>query len=280
MCKVLFASTLGLPERSITRWTNDLTKILTNKHQPVNQIWTKKCQAYKSMLLSLIFLRTGWNCCLLLIHTTAETQWPTETRSSYTPGTIIAQLQLLEWGHWVSVPLQKCVPWRKICCVCIPRKDQCDVCVSFKHMNISRAKYDAHVKKNDEARQEKSHDKESANKEKSVWTMALQAVLLCPKTQARCLYYKTKLEVHKLYPLQFAYKGKVLLHLGWVRGGCQQWCFHTPSVPPENMGFLQHQSTLVKHDEIMKHNGSYFSSIKPGKKAGDPTVHDLPALQI
>lgn len=40
------------------------------------------------------------------------------------------------------------------------RKDQCDVCVSFKHENISRAEYDAHVNKK-ETRQEKSCDKES-----------------------------------------------------------------------------------------------------------------------
>ncbi|KAJ8347253.1 hypothetical protein SKAU_G00286540 [Synaphobranchus kaupii] len=65
-----------------------------------------------------------------------------------------------------------------------------------KHGNISKAEYDAHVKKKDEARQEKSRDKDSANNEKSVWTMDLQAVLLCPKTKASCLYYKTKLQVH------------------------------------------------------------------------------------
>lgn len=37
---------------------------------------------------------------------------------------------------------------------------------------------------------------------------------------------------------------------------------------------------MVKHDEILKLNGSYLLSIRPGKKAGDPTVHDLRALQF
>ncbi len=37
---------------------------------------------------------------------------------------------------------------------------------------------------------------------------------------------------------------------------------------------------IVKHDEFMKLNGSYFLSIRPGKKAGDPTVRDLQALQV
>ncbi|XP_029281715.1 SH3 domain-binding glutamic acid-rich-like protein 2 [Cottoperca gobio] len=50
--------------------------------------------------------------------------------------------------------------------------------------------------KKDEARQEKSRNKDSANNKKSVWTMDFEAVLMCPKTQASCLYYKTKLQVH------------------------------------------------------------------------------------
>lgn len=40
---------------------------------------------------------------------------------------------------------------------------------------ISKAAYDAHVTKKDEARQEESQDKDSAHEEKS----------MCPKTQSR-----------------------------------------------------------------------------------------------
>ena len=35
----------------------------------------------------------------------------------------------------------------------------------------------------------------------------------------------------------------------------------------------------VKHDEVLKMSASYFSSIRPGKKIGDPKVHDLRAIQ-
>lgn len=35
----------------------------------------------------------------------------------------------------------------------------------------------------------------------------------------------------------------------------------------------------VSHSEMHKLNGSYFTSIRPGKKAGDPTVHDLRGLE-
>ena len=50
----------------------------------------------------------------------------------------------------------------------------------------------------DQARAEKTAEKTAANKEKSVWTMNLQAVLLCPKTKVSALYYKTKLQVYNL----------------------------------------------------------------------------------
>ena len=36
---------------------------------------------------------------------------------------------------------------------------------------------------------------ESANSQISVWTMACQAVLLCPNTQSSAMYYKRKLQV-------------------------------------------------------------------------------------
>ena len=44
--------------------------------------------------------------------------------------------------------------------------------------------YDAHIISKDEARQEKTKDKESGNNTISVWSMDLQAVLLCPRTKA------------------------------------------------------------------------------------------------
>ena len=80
--------------------------------------------------------------------------------------------------------------------VFIPRKDQCDICVSAKHGNIDDSIFQARLNSKDQARAEKSADKEAAQEKKSVWTMDLQAVLLFPRTKASALYYKTKLQVH------------------------------------------------------------------------------------
>lgn len=37
--------------------------------------------------------------------------------------------------------------------------------------------------------------------------------------------------------------------------------------------------TQLYHNEFRKLSGAYITNIRPGKKAGDPTVHDLRALQ-
>lgn len=74
-----------------------------------------------------------------------------------------------------------------------PKKDLCDICVSFETGNLTEEKYNEHVQMKKEARDEKSKDKESTNE---VLTMDLQSVLLCPKSNVSSLYFKTKLIVH------------------------------------------------------------------------------------
>lgn len=62
--------------------------------------------------------------------------------------------------------------------------------------NISENDYNEHRKKKDETREEKEKDKASG--ESIAFTMDLQSVLLCPKSNVSSLYYKTKLSVHNL----------------------------------------------------------------------------------
>ena len=85
------------------------------------------------------------------------------------------------------------------------KKDQCDVCVGHTAGNITDAKWQDHVAKKNEARAEKTKDKESAQmcmkddfegEKVLVLTMDVQAVLLSPSLKASALYYKTKLAVH------------------------------------------------------------------------------------
>lgn len=74
-----------------------------------------------------------------------------------------------------------------------PKKDLCDICVAFETGNLAEEKYQEHINLKNEARAEKSKDKESPNE---VFTMDLQSVLLSPRSTVSSLYYKTKLIVH------------------------------------------------------------------------------------
>lgn len=74
-----------------------------------------------------------------------------------------------------------------------PKKDACDLCEKYKTKNVSEEEYRLHIQKKESARREKENDK---NSEKEVFTMDLQAVQLCPKSNVSSLYFKTKLAVH------------------------------------------------------------------------------------
>ena len=68
--------------------------------------------------------------------------------------------------------------------------------------HLSDVDYQAHQLKKEEARAEKTRDKDDASRDitKLVFTMDLQAVLLAPKLKASASFYKTKLAVHN-FPL-------------------------------------------------------------------------------
>ena len=74
-----------------------------------------------------------------------------------------------------------------------PKKDQCDLCVSYKAGNVDEQVFNSHISRKDRAREEKSSDKSNA---RLVFTMDLQSILLCPMLKASKIYYKKKLVVH------------------------------------------------------------------------------------
>ncbi|XP_050060947.1 uncharacterized protein LOC126551490 [Aphis gossypii] len=74
-----------------------------------------------------------------------------------------------------------------------PKKDACDICTAYDTGNLSQEEKETHDSMKKEARMEKEKDKMSENE---IFTMDLQSVLLCPKSNVSSLYYKTKLIVH------------------------------------------------------------------------------------
>ena len=77
-----------------------------------------------------------------------------------------------------------------------PKKDRCDLCCSYEVGQVSEADMAEHNAKKLAAREAKNQDKSEENPNHSVWTMDVQAVLICPRLNASALYYKTKLASH------------------------------------------------------------------------------------
>ncbi|XP_047143996.1 uncharacterized protein LOC105844486 isoform X2 [Hydra vulgaris] len=78
-----------------------------------------------------------------------------------------------------------------------PRKDQCDLCCSYKTNQVTENEYQEHILNKDLAREQlKSGTEKVNNQENYTFTMDVQAVKLCPAMNASALYYSMKLKVH------------------------------------------------------------------------------------
>ncbi|KAI4815154.1 hypothetical protein KUCAC02_005316 [Chaenocephalus aceratus] len=247
--------------------------------------------------------------------------------------------------------------------VSVPKKDQCDVCIGAKVGNIDQDTLTTHMKLKAQAQAEKAKDKQESSDKLSVWTMDLQSVLLCPKTKASKMYYKTKLQMHNFTCLgnkdgycyaweehEGSLSSEVFAHLQckhfesvldanrniekvlvWsdgcgyqnrcctitnayldlamkhgvtieqkflVAGHTQMECdsmhslierrtikdIHTPRdyiviFETARLHPSPYKVTQLYHSDFMKLSGAYVTKIRPGRKVGDPTVHDLRALQ-
>ncbi|KAK9745449.1 hypothetical protein QE152_g6956 [Popillia japonica] len=86
-----------------------------------------------------------------------------------------------------------------------PRKDECDICYSYKIKLLSEDDYNKHVAKKNRVQLEKNKNKEEAlHDQVYTFTMDTQAVKLCPMLNVNAFYYKTKLLIHNftVYDLQ------------------------------------------------------------------------------
>lgn len=84
--------------------------------------------------------------------------------------------------------------------VFVPKKDQCDECVKRKTNAITQEEYRTHRRAVDVAKVERQTDEREAKTDPTtaVFTMDLQAILLCPKTEAAAMFYRTKLHVRNM----------------------------------------------------------------------------------
>ena len=119
----------------------------------------------------------------------------------------------------------------------MPRKDQCDICLGTKHGAISEEDFVRHRDLKTKAQETKKEDKLSAENSPDIscWTMDLQAVLLSPKTEASCMFYKTKLQLHNFTLFCFETKA----------GYCYAWDECNGGLSSDVFAWLQYQYGLV-----------------------------------
>lgn len=202
VCKTLFCNTLGVSVRTISAWIESDTKSprksdgSLNENNMINNITRKKNLRFhkekenlKAFFDTLPKLESHY-----CRKTTSRLYLEPHFRSK-------AELYQIYKDNWClenKVDALSIKTFHEVfdelnLALYSPKKDECDVCVGYKTKNIEEQIYIDHIEKKNEARNEKEADKLSNHK---VFTMDLQSVLLCPKSNASALYYRTKLVVH------------------------------------------------------------------------------------
>ena len=198
VCKELFLSTLGLKEDMVYGWVNkdpnnngipEVVNIAPRRNEKAREIAEKfltdlpklpshYCRADTTKR----YLETACNTFTEVYNTFVQKQLD----EGINRNDICGKTLFLEIFESMNLSLFK------------PKKDQCDLCVGFKVGNVDQDAYCEHIKRKTDARQAKSDDKTEAEETNrlKVFTMDVQSLLLSPKLEASCLYYKTKLCCH------------------------------------------------------------------------------------
>lgn len=199
VCKKMFLSTLGMKERSVRDWVTNATihgmpKCKALKKQRTNK--QQKNNERRDLMIEFVNAIPK----LPSHYCRADTK-KLYFEESFRNKTEVYILYKKHCEARQELPLSICAFMTILTEMNIsihqPKKDQCDLCCSYKVGQISEEHYKHHIEKKEQARSEKSKDKEAASNGKCyVFTMDVQAVKLCPVLYASKLYFKSKLQVH------------------------------------------------------------------------------------
>lgn len=98
------------------------------------------------------------------------------------------------------------------------QKDLCDICVAHTNGNLPDENWAAQRRKKDACQGEKEKYKNNPNL-KYIFTLDLQAILVCPQMQASVLYYQTKLSVPNFTIYNLKLKDKFCFLWNEAEGG-------------------------------------------------------------
>ena len=202
VCRQLVASTLATPERTLLSW-------LARKpaHGPQNTKAAKSGKGRPVVGEDKEFLDQYLDGLPTIPSHYCRNQPCYQERRFLEPDTTIAGLHrsykaaAVEGGFRpVQITKFRSVLETKNFSVFKPKKDRCGTCNGRELFNISAEEVEEHRIAAKAAQTEKDRDEDAAKNDrtKSVWTMDLQAVMLCPRTSMQEAYYRKKLQVHNL----------------------------------------------------------------------------------
>ena len=178
VCKKFFLQTLGMGEWSVSKWSS--TTAATNITTPVQKLNLQNRShdnkdlyaSAKQFLDSLPKLPSHYS------RAESNKEYCTENDQPLASRTILRSV-----FKDMNVSLFS------------PKKDQCDTCASHKAGNVTEEEFAAHLRRKEEACDEKKIKVEMCSREHdTVLIFAdLQKVLLSPSQNASATYYKTKL---------------------------------------------------------------------------------------
>lgn len=255
VCKKMLCNTLGISKRTIGSWLSipHNQDIEAEQHSKTTTPRKNKSpMSGKSQPISdhdMAFLKT-WLCELPTVesHYCRKTE-TYKNKKFLLPGTKVTELHT-DYCQSATEQDKRAVGltiFRKMFqsfgfSVFVPKKDQCEKCIQAGLGTLGVESHSAHIQEKNLAREKKNDDKAAAASDNSVsvWTMDLQAVLLCPKTNASSMYYKTKVQVHNM----------TYFNLNTKEGFCFMWDEVNANLSSEMFAYIHY----FQFEEYIKNN--------------------------
>lgn len=207
VCQKMFCGTLGLKKRTVLSWIDEWKSVESvtgpksnNKSNVRTERFRLKKEAAYEFLQSLPKMESHY-CRSSSSKLYLEPHWRSMNKVYTVYSTIFCPQKGIE-----AICIERFQDIFKDLKLSVyhPKKDRCDICVGYEEKNVNEEEYNLHLVLKEEARAEKSSDKETSSDTTAVYCMDLQCVLLCPKSNVSANYYKTKLIVHNftLYNLK------------------------------------------------------------------------------
>lgn len=196
VCKRMFLGTLGLKEKMVHSWIKNSPEAVENVSKIADRQYSQKNDLRRSHLKSFFDAlpkQPSHYCRKDSSKVYLEQSFKTKSQLY---DLYKEKCQLDEMDPYTLYPFS-CMFDDLNLSIFQPRKDECDVCYSFKIKQINEEVYNNHVQRKNVARAEKTKNKEEAMQNKVyTFTMDTQAVKLCPLLNVGASYYKTKVQLH------------------------------------------------------------------------------------